>query len=74
LTMPTQIDLGKIIADNPNVDAEELKKTEEALKSLHQTGVVRRSTYGLETPESKKEIRHSGDESSASAAPIRRLR
>ena len=73
--MPTQIDLEKIIADNPNVDPEELRKAGEALKSLHQTGVVRRSTYGLETPESKKELRHSeGATRSATTLPIRRLR
>ena len=65
----------KIIADNPNVDPEELRKAEEALKGLSKTGVVRRSTYGLETPESKKEIRHSQEtERSTSAMPVRRLR
>ncbi len=73
--MPKQIELEKIIADNPNVDPEELKKAEEALRNLKQTGMVRRSTYGLETPESKKEIRHSEEtERSASAVPVRRLR
>ncbi|MGA3056049.1 MAG: hypothetical protein ABSD63_17715 [Candidatus Korobacteraceae bacterium] len=71
--MPKQVDLEKIIADNPSVDPEELRKAEEALKSLNRTGVVRRSTYGLETPESKKEIRHS-EETAGSAMPFRRLR
>lgn len=71
--MPKQIELEKIIADNPNVDPEELKRAEEALKNLNRTGVVQRSTYGLETPESKKEIRHSED-TARSAMPIRRLR
>jgi hypothetical protein len=69
--MPKQIDLEKIITDNPSVDRGELKKAEEALKSLKKTGVVQRSTYGLETPESKKEIRHS--EEAVSALPVRRL-
>jgi len=69
--MAKQIDLEKIIADNPNVDAKELKKAEEVLKNLNRTGAVKRSTYGLETPESKKEIRHSED--AASASPVRRL-
>jgi len=59
--MPSQIDLDKIIADNPNVDLEEFKKGEEALKSLHRTGAVRPSTYGLDTPESKGKIRHNED-------------
>lgn len=73
--MPTRIDLEKIIADNPNVNPEELRKAEEAIKSLRQTGVVRRSSYGLETPESKREIRHSEEMiRAASTPPLRRLR
>ena len=72
--MLKQKELKKIIADNPNVDPAELKKAEEALRNLKQTGVVRRSTYGLETPESKRQIRHSeATDRSASAMPIRRL-
>ncbi len=68
-----QLDIDKIIADNPNVDPEALKKAEEALKNLNQTGVIRRSTYGLETPESKKEIRH-GSQVTSGEMPVRRLR
>jgi hypothetical protein len=59
--MHTQIDVDKIIADNPNVDLEEFKKGEEALRSLNRSGAVRPSTYGLDTPESKKELRHHED-------------
>ena len=73
--MPTQIDLDKIIADNPNVDLEEFKKGEEVLKSLHRTGAVRPSTYGLDTPESKKEIRHNEDANRTGCrSEFRRLR
>jgi hypothetical protein len=74
--MPSQLDLDKIIADNPDVDLEEFKKGEEALKSLHRTGTVRRSTYELDTPESKREIRQNEDtEDRPSCAPaFRRLR
>jgi hypothetical protein len=71
--MPKQIDLDKMIADNPNVDPEALRKAEEALKNLHQTGVVQRSTYGLETPESKKQLRHSYEEASPTKESVRRL-
>jgi len=55
--MPTQINLDEIIAENPNVDAEELRKGRNALEELQRTGVVRRSGYSLTTPESKKELR-----------------
>jgi hypothetical protein len=73
--MPKQLNLEKIIADNPNIDPEELKKAEEALKDLHQTGVVRPSTYGLETPESKKNLRYSSDEDRRQTETlVRRLR
>ena len=73
--MPRQLDLDKIIADNPHVDPEALKKAQEALRNLNQTGVVRRSTYELETPESRKEIRHNRQSSLSSAEmPVRRLR
>jgi len=69
-----QLDVEKIIADNPNVDAEALKKAEEALKDLNKTGAVRRSTYGLETPESKGEMRRRESCIMSSEAPMRRLR
>jgi hypothetical protein len=73
--MPSQLDLDKIIADNPNVDLEEFKKGEETLKSLHRTGTVRRSTYELDTPESKRQIRPNEDSGRPSCAPAyRRLR
>jgi hypothetical protein len=73
--MPAQIDLDKIIADNPNVDLEEFKKGEEALRSLQRTGSVRPSTYGLDTPESRREIRHHEDAKRPECSPaFRRLR
>ena len=73
-TMPKRIDLEKLIADNPNVDSEDLKKAEEALKDLHRTGVVRRSTYSLETPESKKNLRYSKETYRSAREPaVRRL-
>jgi hypothetical protein len=59
--MPTQIDLEKIIEENPQVDSEELKKGQEALRELYRSGVVQRSTYELDTPESKGNIRHCED-------------
>jgi LysM repeat protein len=73
--MPPQLDVEKIIADNPNIDADELKKAQEALQDLHQTGKVKRSTYGLETPESKKNIRYSEEAYRSAREPaVRRLR
>ncbi|MGB6721655.1 MAG: hypothetical protein WBE72_12725 [Terracidiphilus sp.] len=73
--MPSQIDLDMIVADNPDIDLEEFKKGEEALKSLRQTGAVRPSAYGLDTPESKKQIRHNDDVSvSGGTTAFRRLR
>ena len=55
--MPAQLDIDKMIADNPNVDVQELRKGEEALTNLQRSGAVRRSSYGLDTPESKRDIR-----------------
>jgi hypothetical protein len=73
--MPKRLDLDKIIADNPNIDADELKKAQEALQNLHQTGTVKRSTYGLETPESKKNLRYSKEAYRSAREPaVRRLR
>jgi HrpA-like RNA helicase len=72
--MPKHLDLDKIIADNPHVDPKELEKAQSALKDLHRTGIVKRSTYGLETPESKKNVRLSTDENRPASQPvIRRL-
>jgi hypothetical protein len=73
--MPKQINLEKIIADNPQIDPEELKKAEEALKNLRQTGIVKHSTYGLETPESKKNLRYSKEARRSAREPaVRQLR
>ncbi len=73
--MPKQLDIDKIIADNPNIDSEALRKAEEALKDLSHTGVVKRSTYGLETPESKKNLRYSEEAYRSAREPaVRRLR
>lgn len=54
LTMPSPLNLDKIVADNPNVDLEFLRKGEKALETLQRTGTVRPSTYELDTPESKR--------------------
>lgn len=73
--MPKQLDIDQIIADNPNIDGDELKKVQEALRELHQTGAVKRSTYGLETPESKKNLRYSQEAYRSAREPaVRRLR
>jgi hypothetical protein len=74
--MPKQLDVNKIVADNPAVDQKALEKAQEAIRDLHQTGAVRRSSYGLETPESKKRLRHSDDSvrGGAQSAAVRRLR
>lgn len=56
--MKVQIDVKKIIDKNPQIDGEVLRKTQEILRGLVENG-VQRSGYGLETPESKKELRHS---------------
>ena len=56
--MLMQIDLEKVIAANPKVDVEELKKSQEILQDLYRLGVVERSTYELDTPESKGELRY----------------
>ena len=52
--MPSPLNLDKIVADNPNVDLEFLRKGEKALETLQRTGTVRPSTYELDTPESKR--------------------
>ena len=73
--MPKQLDLEKIIADNPHVDSDDLKKAEEALRDLNQTGIVKPSTYSLETPESKKNLRYSEEAYRSAREPtIRKLR
>lgn len=55
--MPSQIDIDKVAKLNPKVDLDEFRKGEEMLKALRESGTVRPSTYGLSTPESKKQIR-----------------
>ena len=61
-TKPKTIDREKIIAANPKIDAAELKKGLDALKKLYETGVVKQSTYSLETPERKKTIYYSDED------------
>lgn len=54
--MPKKLDIEKIIATNPNVDVNELKRATEVLKALQETGLVRPSTYGLETPDRMRQM------------------
>jgi hypothetical protein len=72
-TMPRQLDVQKIIAHNPKIDAEALEKGIEALKKLAQTGVVKPSAYSLETPDSKRSFQHCGDAVSVPPKPKSRL-
>ena len=72
--MPTQLDIDKIIADNPSVDKNALREGEKALHDLQRTGAVKRSTYGLNTPESKRELRPSEEQETPDCLPsFRRL-
>ena len=59
--MPKQLDVQKILANNPKIDLAALAKGIEALKKLAQTGVVKPSSYSLETPDSKRSFQHCGD-------------
>lgn len=73
--MATQIDVEKIISNNPNVDPDQFRRGEEALKELQRTGAVRRSSYGLDTPESKRGIHPAGEQDTPECLPaFRRLR
>jgi hypothetical protein len=73
--MPAQINVEQIIADNRSIDIELFKKSEEALKELQRTGAVRRSTYGLGSPEAKQNpIHHGEDDGMDHLLSFRRLR
>lgn len=67
--MPGQIDIDKIASVNPKIDLDELKRGEETLKKLQQSGNVRRSNYDLGTPESKQYIRPTTEEDRSDCLP-----
>jgi hypothetical protein len=73
--MPSPLNLDKIVADNPGVDLELLRKGEKTLETLQRTGTVRPSTYELDTPESKRNTHFRGGASQAGYERMaRRLR
>jgi hypothetical protein len=57
-----QLDVDNIIATNPKIDREAFDKGVDALKSLESTGVVKRSTYSLETPDSRRTAKYCFEE------------
>jgi predicted ATP-grasp superfamily ATP-dependent carboligase len=57
-----QLDVENIIANNPKIDREAFQKSVEILKKLEQTGVVKPSTYSLETPDSRRHVKYYHDE------------
>lgn len=73
--MASQINIEKIASDNPRVDLQKLKEGQELLRDLQKSGSVVRSGYGLDTPESKRDIRPTGDHDASDCLPsYRRLR
>jgi hypothetical protein len=71
----TQLNIDKIASDNPRVDLRQLKEGQDLLESLQQSGSVSHSGYGLDTPESKREIRPTSDQEALDCLPAhRRLR
>ena len=59
-----QIDVDAIIATNPKINKEAFQKGVDALKNLEQTGMVKQSTYSLETPDSRRTVRYCYEEGS----------
>jgi len=59
-----QIDVDAIIATNPKINKEAFQKGIDALKNLEQTGMVKQSTYSLETPDSRRTVRYCYEEGS----------
>jgi hypothetical protein len=57
--MPKPIDEKHIIANNPKIDADALRKGIEIMNNLEKMGISKRSVYGLETPETRKTLRYS---------------
>jgi len=53
-----EIDVDKIIATNPKVDPASFRESVEALKKLERTGVVKQSSYSLDTPDSRRRIQY----------------
>jgi hypothetical protein len=73
-TMPKQLDVQRIISKNPKIDRVALEKGIEALKKLAQTGVVKPSSYSLETPDSKRSLQHCDDVDRVARKPNRLAR
>jgi hypothetical protein len=73
--MPSQLDVERVIRQNPKIDRNELRRGQELLVELYQSGMVQRYTYDLETPESKGDIRFSPIAASQeSSSALRRIR
>ena len=67
MTMPkknAQINVDSIIATNPKIDREAFDKGVDAIKNLERTGMVKRSTYSLETPDSRRTVKYCFEEGS----------
>jgi hypothetical protein len=56
--MPKKLNIKQVISTNPRVNAKDLQKSMEVLKSLQKTGVVRRHTYSLETRDSRGSLHY----------------
>ena len=56
--MPKKLSIKQVISTNPRVDAKDLQKSMEVLKTLQKTGVVRRHTYSLETRDSRGSLHY----------------
>lgn len=57
-----ELDVDKIIATNPKINRETLLKGTELVKNLERTGIVKRSTYSLETPDNRRLAKYSYEE------------
>lgn len=57
-----QIDVDNIIATNPKINRQAFEKGVDVLKNLERTGMVKRSTYSLETPDSRRTAKYCFEE------------
>jgi hypothetical protein len=69
-----QLDVDNIIATNPKINREAFEKGVDALKSLESTGVVKQSTYSLETPDSRRTVKYCFEEGSVKRGSTVRLK
>lgn len=53
--MSKQVDVKKVIEENPQVDQGQLNKVMDELKNLRQTGVIKPSEYSLEPPDKRRQ-------------------